>query len=288
MEAIEIDGAPSEGRRRGQFFARSGGTAFALHAAEGGAGAEIELYDEIGFWGTTAKDFRAMLKEAGPGDLKLKLNSPGGDPFDGISIYNEMLAHPGRIKVEVTGLAASAASIVAMGGDEIIMAENAMMMIHNAWAVIAGNRNDLRDFAGVLDKIDGAMAKTYAARSGKGVRTIAKMMDDETWLTAQEAKDAGFADTVGVSSSTKAAFDLSVFAKAPEGLRWTAEDFKASTIRDLERQVMRDARYSRSEARAFLAAARANPAQTATQDAGIPTADIFRAFDEMARRISAR
>lgn len=238
--------------------------------------------------GVTAKDFRAILKDAGPGDLTLKLNSPGGDVFDGIAIFNELVAHPGRIRVEVTGLAASAASVVAMGGDEIVMAENAMMMVHNAWSVVAGNRNDLRSFAAVLDKIDAAMAKTYAVRSGMGVRTVAKMMDEETWLTAQEAKDAGLADAIGISAPASAAFDLSIFARVPDGVSRAAGALKATTIRDLERQVMRDARYSRSEARAFLAAARANTAPVTTQDAGIPTADIYRAFDDLARRLTTR
>lgn len=286
MDIIDLAGVPDESRRRGQVFNRAGGTSFDVRAAAGEGAAEIELYDEIGFWGVTAKDFNAQLREVGPGDLKVKINSPGGDVFDGIAIFNDLVGHQGRVRVEVTGMAASAASIVAMAGDEIVMAENAFMMVHNAWSMVVGNRHDLRDWAGVLDKIDGALAKTYATRSGMGVRTAAKLMDDETWLTAAEAKEKGLADEIAGKIEAKAAFDLSVFAHAPAGLSSPPEAFRASTIRDLERQVMRDARYSRSDARALFAALRQSPAPATTQDAGVPTADIFRAFDDMARRIN--
>ena len=251
MDRIDV-GAPGNGRRD-RFFARSAGTAFQGRSVAGGT-TELELYDEIGYWGVTAKDFRARLVEAS-GDIVLKINSPGGDVFDGIAIYNELLAYDGKVRVEVTGLAASAASVVAMAGDEIAIGENAFLMIHNAWVVAVGNRHDLTDVADVLAKIDGALAKTYASRSGMGVRTAAQFMDDETWFTAAEAKAKGLATEILQPVEAKARFDLSVFDHAPPVLKAAiGAEAEPETTRDAERMLMQDAGYSRSRARAVIRA----------------------------------
>lgn len=288
MDPIHLDGVPDEARRRRQYFARSTGVRFDLRA-ETDKTAEIDLYDEIGFWGVTAKDFRAKLKEVENRDITLKINSPGGDVFDGIAMFNDLLAHNGRVKVEITGLAASAASIVAMAGDEIVMGENAFMMIHNAWAVLIGDRHDMRDFAGTLEKIDGALAKTYANRTGLGIRTISQMMDDETWLTAAEAKEKGFADSVGAKTEAKAAFDLSVYAKTPDALKAPDDGFSAQTIRDAERMIMRDAGYSRSQVRTMFSLVRKNTELDATRDAGdLDSASIASAFLALAERVKSK
>lgn len=289
MDPIHLDGVPDEDRRRRQYFARSTGVRFDLRA-EADKPAEIDLYDEIGFWGVTAKDFRAKLKEVENRDITLKINSPGGDVFDGIAMFNDLIAHNGRIRVEITGLAASAASIVAMAGDEIVMGENAFMMIHNAWSIVIGNRHDLRDFAGTLDKIDGALAKTYATRTGLGIRTVSQMMDDETWLTAAEAKEKGFADSVGAKAEAKAAFDLSVYAKAPKALFSPPESiFEAQTIRDADRMLMQDAGWSRSQCRALYAVIRKTTESEATRDAGdLDSASIASAFLALAERVKPK
>jgi ATP-dependent Clp protease protease subunit len=288
MDPIHLDGVPDEDRRRRQYFARSTGVRFDLRA-EADKPAEIDLYDEIGFWGVTAKDFRAKLKEVENRDITLKINSPGGDVFDGIAMFNDLIAHNGRIRVEITGLAASAASIVAMAGDEIVMGENAFMMIHNAWSIVIGNRHDLRDFAGTLDKIDGALAKTYATRTGLGIRTVSQMMDDETWLTAAEAKEKGFADSVGAKAEAKAAFDLSVYAKTPDALKAPDDGFSAQTIRDAERMIMRDAGYSRSQVRTMFSLVRKNTELDATRDAGdLDSASIASAFLALAERVKPK
>jgi ATP-dependent Clp protease protease subunit len=265
MERIDVDAAPL-GDRKQRFFARTAGTAFHVQSLATGA-AEIELYDEIGYWGVTAKDFRDQLKGV-TGDIVLRINSPGGDVFDGIAIYNELLAHKGRVRVEVTGLAASAASVVAMAGDEIAVAENGFMMIHNAWVLAIGNRHDLTEAAGVLAKIDGALARTYANQSGMGVRTIGQMMDAETWLTGAEAKEKGFATEILGQVDAKAKFDVSVFAHSPAALSWAADaPAEPETARDIERELMRDAGpRSRSQARALMRACK-HP-DDATRDAG--------------------
>ncbi|TGQ19315.1 head maturation protease, ClpP-related [Mesorhizobium sp. M00.F.Ca.ET.217.01.1.1] len=266
MDLINIT-APS-GERRERFFARSTGTRFEVKAAATGA-TQIDLYDEIGFWGVNAKNFRARLNDIGDGDVVLRINSPGGDVFDGLAIYNDLVSHPGKVRVEVTGLAASIASIIAMAGDEVAIADNAFFMIHNAWTIGIGNRNDFETLAGTLGKIDDAMARTYAARTGTGIRSVKKMMDDETWLTAKDAKDLGFAtESLTPNDGAKARFDVSVFAGMPDSLKWPDETgTEPETERDWERLAMRDAGWSRSRVRAFKRALKpSSDGETTTTD----------------------
>jgi ATP-dependent Clp protease protease subunit len=165
-------------------------------AATGDAPAEILLYDEIGYWGVTAKDFVNALAAAGDGPLTLRINSPGGDVFDGLAIYNALRARKAPVTVVVDGLAASAASFIAMAGTTVSMAEQSMLMIHNAWGICMGDRNDMLDMAAVMEKIDGQLGDIYAKKSGKGSAVIRGMMDDETWFTSSEAKDAGLCDAI--------------------------------------------------------------------------------------------
>lgn len=168
----------------------------AVKAAAAADSAEILLYDEIGTWGITAADFAGALKATGGGDVCVRINSPGGDVFDGLAIYNLLNAHPGKVSVVIDGLAASAASVIAMAGDTIEMAASAFMMIHNAWGIVVGNRNDMRATADTLQKIDGQLADIYADRSGCDQDAVTAMMDAETWLTADECKSQGFCDCV--------------------------------------------------------------------------------------------
>lgn len=279
MEIIDV-GAPLAGERRDRFFARAIGTRF--DAKADATGTQIDLYDEIGYWGTDARSFRAKLKEA-TGDITLRINSPGGDVFDGIAIYNDLLAYDGKVKVEVVGLAASIASIIAMAGDEITIAENAMFMVHNAWTIAVGNRHDFSDTAAVLTKIDDALARTYAARTKTGIRQIKTWMDDETWLSAKEAVDAGFATAMGSKQEPKARFDLSVFAAVPDALKWRDDTGEETpTKRDLERALTQDAGWSRSKARAALRVVETDDG--ATRDAGVD----FTPLAEAVRAVSAK
>lgn len=279
----KIDIAAPAGERRDRFFARSAGTRFEAKIED--TGTTIDLYDEIGYWGITAKGFRDQLKGAS-GDITLRINSPGGDVFDGIAIYNDLLAYDGgKIKVEITGIAASIASIIAMAGDEVTIAENAFYMIHNAWTIGVGNRHDLGDVVAVLTKIDDSLARTYAARTTTGIRAIKQMMDDETWLTAKEAVDAGFATKTNITESPKARFDLSVFDRAPKALVWAEEaEGDQPTKRDLERALTRDAGWSRSKARAALRVIDTSDNEP-LQDAGGKV--DFTALAEAVRAVSA-
>jgi len=162
--------------------------------------ATITMYDAIGSdgWteGVTAKRVSAALRSIGAKDVTVSLNSPGGDFFEGIAIYNLLREHPHKVTVKVVGLAASAASIIAMAGDEIQVAKTGFLMIHNAWVFAIGNRHDLRASADILDEFDGVMAGLYADAAGITAKEAAKMMDDETWMSGQAAVDAGFATSL--------------------------------------------------------------------------------------------
>lgn len=167
-------------------------------AAEGGDNV-ISIMDVIGedYWsggGFTAKRASAALRSIGERDIVVNINSPGGDVFEGVAIYNLLRAHKGKVTVNVLGMAASIASIIAMAGDEIAMGLGSMMMVHNAWGVVVGNKNDLRAGADVLDSIDSSLIDIYEARTGKDRKTLAKLMDAETFLAPQAAIDNGFAD----------------------------------------------------------------------------------------------
>lgn len=144
--------------------------------------------------GVTARRISAALRSIGGQDVVVHINSPGGDYFEGLAIYNLLREHAKKVTVKVLGMAASAASIIAMAGDRVEVPRAGFLMIHNTWVVAAGDRNDLREFADVLEPFDEAMAAVYAARSGMDDKEIRKMMDRETWIAGDTAVEKGFAD----------------------------------------------------------------------------------------------
>lgn len=181
-------------------------------ATEAGPTAELYIYDEIGYWGVTATDLINELKNITDSAISVRLNTPGGDVFDGIAIMNALKAHPAAVHVTVDSLAASIGSVIAMAGDTIIMAPNSQMMIHNAHGVVIGNANDMREFAALLDKQDANLASIYQARAGGRSDSWRNAMKAETWYSAEEAVDAGLADKVGTFSlQTSNDWDLSIY-----------------------------------------------------------------------------
>ena len=158
--------------------------------------AEISIYDEIGFWGVSAASFAQDLKDCGNNlkQINLHIHSPGGDVFDGIAIYNLLKNHPANVTVYIDGLAASMASVIAMAGNEVIMPENAMMMIHKPWGIQGGDAEDMRKYADLLDKVENTLIPAYASKTGKTPEELAEMLSAETWLTAKECVEQGFAD----------------------------------------------------------------------------------------------
>ena len=163
--------------------------------ASGGNG-ELFIFDDIGesFFdeGITGKSVNEALKAMGSvNTITVHVNSPGGAVFDGLAIYNLLAQHKAKIVVEIDGLAASAASVIAMAGDEIRMAENALMMIHPASSMAFGTADDMRDTADILEKITDNLVNIYTARTGRPREELAALVDNETWLTASEALELG-------------------------------------------------------------------------------------------------
>ncbi len=149
--------------------------------------------DPWGGGGVTSKRIAAALRSIGSNDVVVEINSPGGDFFEGVAIYNALRAHPHKVTVRILGLAASAASIIAMAGDEIEIGKAGFLMVHNAWVVAIGNRHDLKDAADTMEPFDDAMASLYAERSGADKAKAAEWMDNETWFNGEQAVDVGLA-----------------------------------------------------------------------------------------------
>lgn len=178
----------------------------------------LSLMDEIGFWGMQSKDFRDQLSKVEGDSLIVEIDSPGGDVFAGLAMYN-MLKNSGKtITTRVAGVAASAASIVAMAGDEIEMPANTFMMVHNPWGVVVGNADDMREQADVLDKIGNSLTNTYVARTGRSEDEIKAMLAKDTWLTADECLEQGFCTKITDKIEAQAKFDMDR-ADLPENVR---------------------------------------------------------------------
>jgi len=171
------------------------------------AKASIAIFDGIGEYGVSAKSFLNDFRAATGDEIDVEINSPGGDVFAGLAIYNGMRASGKKINVKVLGVAASAASLVAMAGDTIEMPENTFMMVHNPWSFAAGDAEELRATADMLDKIGASLVGTYSARTGRTHEDVTAMLNDETWMTAQEAFEAGFATKVTKAIEVRASFD---------------------------------------------------------------------------------
>lgn len=208
--------------------------AFAL---EQGAVPTINLYDSIGDGGVTARDVRRVLDTITAPALRVRIDSPGGDVFDGLAIFNDLVSHPAKVEVQVVGLAASAASIIAMAGDTVEIAPAAYIMVHRAWSFALGNAGDLRHTAGVLDQVDATLARIYSDATGQQIKKIIAMMADETWMDGQAAVDAGFADGLIDVDPPARAFDLAAYARTPAQVKRRSE------------RALHEAGLSRSQAR---------------------------------------
>ncbi|MFD3249835.1 ClpP-like prohead protease/major capsid protein fusion protein [Rahnella aquatilis] len=201
--------------------------------ASGDKTADIYIYDEIGYWGVTARQFASSMKALGDLDhINLHIHSPGGDVFDGIAIYNLLNSHTASKTVYIDGLAASMASVIAMVGNPIIMPENAMMMIHKPWGITGGDANDMRDYADLLDKVEAVLIPSYAKKTGKTHDELALMLGEETWMTAQECLEHGFADQISTAVQAMARINskrIEEFDAMPNALKNMITKPKATT-----------------------------------------------------------
>lgn len=156
----------------------------------------ITIYGPIGDWyyeGVTLKRIDAALRAIGDKPVTVYINSPGGDMFEGIAIYNRLREHSRPVTTKIIGIAASAASVIAMAGQERLIATSGFLMIHDCWVLLAGNRHYLRDVASDMEEFDAAMADIYAEVSGQPAEDLAAMMDDETYIRGKRAIELGLA-----------------------------------------------------------------------------------------------
>jgi ATP-dependent protease ClpP protease subunit len=249
--------------------------------ADASSETEISIYDVIGedWWsgdGWTGKRMQSALKRAQGRDITVKINSPGGDVFEGLAIYNELLNYSGKVTVQVMGLAASAASFIAMAADEIIMSAASMMMVHRAWGLVIGNTQDFTEAADIFAKFDNTLAEIYAARSGK---TVAEVLDlltgatkaaDGTWLTGQEAVDNGFADRIDNELKAEPSASNETNREIIARRSMEAALAKAGHTRAERQRIIQD-----------FGAPRDASANHAPRDAGIPQADLIGFLNDM-------
>ncbi|MGI2078477.1 ClpP-like prohead protease/major capsid protein fusion protein [Shewanella putrefaciens] len=194
---------------------------YSLKAQNGNA--ELMIYDEIGGWGITAKQFARDLQALGKvGTITARIHSPGGDVFEGMAIYNMIKGHPAHKVCYIDGLAASMASVIAMAFDEIIIPENAMMMIHKPWGGTLGDADDMRKYADLLDKVEGNLVGAYQQKTGLPEDELHALLAAETWLTGREAVEKGFANTLTDPLQMAASLNskrLKDFTNMPEHLK---------------------------------------------------------------------
>lgn len=212
----------------------------------------IRIYDVIGWPWIDADTFVSELSQIKSERATLKINTPGGDVFDGTAIFNELKNHSTKFDVEIDGLAASMGSLIALAGDTVSIADNAWYMIHNPWSFMAGDYLDYRKEADLLERMAESMSRTYVDGSVHESKAIRSMMDNETWLLGEEAVAAGFADSVtGEEGNTSAKFNTSVFNNTPDDIQREAHNYKPAK-RDAER-ALRDVGFSQTEAKAIVA-----------------------------------
>ncbi len=226
-------------------FAAKGRRFFARTAAPkaGAKEGHLYVYDVIGdgwFGGVSAKQVADALEEMGDvKTLHIYINSPGGSVFEANAIYENIRRHEARKVVHVDGLAASAASVLAMVGDEVITSSGAMWMIHDPWTIAIGSKADMLAAADMLDKVRGTLVDRYANRTKQPKDQISKWMEDETWMSAAEAKERGFTDSVteeegaeeGEEEVDGALALLDGYKNTPEKLRAKARDYRTILAR---------------------------------------------------------
>ena len=240
-------------QNRSPFRPRSGLTGYKIENKVSMDEVTVYIYDEIGFWGVVAEDFIKDLNAITAKTTHIRFNSPGGSVFDGTAIFNSIKNHKSRTIAHIDGLAASISSVIAMAADEVVMAENAFMMIHEPWSIVIGNADIMRDEADLLDKVGGTIAKSYMDKTGKDAEEIKALMNAETWMTADEALEMGFIDRIDKEEKNEKAkanlFDLTVFANVPDQLKG---EQKPPTARELEK-ILKNSGFSNKQAKEILA-----------------------------------
>lgn len=212
----------------------------------------VYVYDVIdSYWGASAKDLAAALASQQDKVVHLHINSPGGDVFEARAMAAAVVAHPNDVICHIDGIAASAATYLAMAGSKCHITDGGLFMIHNSWTLAMGDCNELRTTADLMEKIDGTINADYARKTGKSTEEVAAWMDAETWFTAQEALAAGFVDSVEPntkkqSAENRAKWNLSAYANPPAAL---------AVEPDLDEQVTQRLQQNRNRLRLFESSA---------------------------------
>ena len=213
----------------------------------------VYIYDEIGYWGIRAEDFVKDFNAITAKTIHIRLNTPGGEVFDGITIANAIRSHTSKTVAHIDGLAASISSVIALAADEVVMSDNAFMMIHNPWSYVIGDAEDMRAEADLLDKICGTIMQANINKTGKDEKEMKGLMDAETWMTAEEALEMGFIDRIDEGEKNEKAkatmFDLSIFANVPAQLKGEQQP---PTARELEK-ILKNSGFSNKQAKEILA-----------------------------------
>lgn len=217
-------------------------------------GTHVYVYDVIdSYWGASANLLVAALADAGGQTVHLHINSPGGDVFEARAMAAAIVGYSGDVIAHIDGVAASAATYLALSANEVRMTDGGLFMVHNSWTLAMGNAAELLNTAALLEKIDGTIAADYAKKTGASAEQIKAWMDGETWFTAAEAKDAGFIDAIDPSSKNdkKAQWNLSAYANAPK-----IEEPKPEPEPDLTEQVSAQMLHNRNRLRLMAQAQR--------------------------------
>ena len=201
-----------------QLAARNAGRGMPLRADATPDTLTLYVYDVIGadWGGVDEKAFVQAIEQFQGAQIIVRINSPGGDVFAGRAMAAAIGRTSAKVTAAVDGVAASAATVVATAADQVVMAQGAFWMIHNAWTVAIGNRNDLMDTAALLEQVDGSLAADYARRTGMALADVQAAMDAETWYSAEDAVAAKFADSIDEGKKASAKWDLSAYNKAPK------------------------------------------------------------------------
>jgi ATP-dependent Clp protease protease subunit len=215
-------------------------------------GTHIYVYDVIdSYWGASANALVSALADAGGQAVHLHINSPGGDVFEARAMAAAIVGYSGEVIAHIDGVAASAATYLALSANEVRMTDGGLFMVHNSWTLAMGNASELLSTAALLEKIDGTIAADYAQKTGASAEQVKAWMDAETWFTAQEAQDAGFIDAIdpNTKGSKKAHWNLSAYANAPK-----AEEPKDEP--DLNEQISAQLLHNRNRLRLMAQARR--------------------------------
>ena len=232
--------------------------------------ATVYIHDEIGGWGINARQFIQALDAQGERPIRLHINSPGGSVFDALAIFNHLKGRD--VTVHIDGIAASAASIIAMAGSRILMPENTFMMIHDPWGAAVGNAGDMREMADILERIGHALIATYAARTGLPEEELTRMLAEETWLEAAQAVELGFADELLPALEVAACYERPV----PEHVLARLTQIQSKTDKEgtmsEKTQPAEDAGLTRAQVDEAVAKAldEAREVVAAAVDAGVP------------------